>query len=91
MKNNVKATILLAFAAILLIGVVVSGVLAIIGIIPKDKIWIPFIAFIGGDVILITPLLIALEKMDEEYGVTRWNIKEENRADTSSRLKRITS
>ena len=66
MKNNVKATILLAFAAILLIGAVVSGVLAIDGIIPKDKIWIPFIAFIGGDVILITTLLIALEKMDDE-------------------------
>lgn len=70
MKNNVKANILLAFAAILLIGVVVSvvvsGVLAIVGIIPKDKIWIPFIAFIGGDVMLITTLLIALEKMDDE-------------------------
>lgn len=66
MKNDVKATILLSFAAILLIGVLVSGVLAIIGIIPKDKIWIPFIAFIGGDVILITTLLIALEKMDDE-------------------------
>ena len=66
MKNNVKATILLAFAALLLIGVVVSGVLAIVGIIPKDTIWIPFIAFIGGDVILITTLLIALEKMDDE-------------------------
>lgn len=66
MKNNVKATILLAFAALLLIGVVVSGVLAIVGIIPKDKIWIPFIAFIGGDVILITTLLIALENIDDE-------------------------
>lgn len=66
MKNNVKATILLSFAALLLIGVVVSGVLAIIGIIPKDKIWIPFIAFIGGDVILITTLLIALENMDDD-------------------------
>lgn len=66
MKNNVKATILLSFAALLLIGVVVSGVLAIIGIIPKDKIWIPFIAFIGGDVILITTLLIALENIDDE-------------------------
>ena len=66
MKNDVKATILLAFAALLLIGVLVSGVLAIIGIIPKDKIWIPFIAFIGGDVILITTLLIALEKMDDD-------------------------
>lgn len=66
MKNDVKATILLSFAALLLIGVLVSGVLAIIGIIPKDKIWIPFIAFIGGDVILITTLLIALEKMDDE-------------------------
>lgn len=66
MKNNVKATILLAFAALLLIGVVVSGVLAIIGIIPKDKIWIPFIAFISGDVILITTLLIALEKIDDD-------------------------
>lgn len=66
MKNDVKATILLAFAALLLIGVLVSGVLAIIGIIPKDKIWIPFIAFIGGDVILITTLLIALENMDDE-------------------------
>lgn len=66
MKNDVKATILLAFAALLLIGVVVSGVLAIVGIIPKDKIWIPFIAFIGGDVILITTLLIALEKMDDD-------------------------
>lgn len=65
MKNDVKATILLAFAALLLIGVLVSGVLAIIGIIPKDKIWIPFIAFIGGDVILITTLLIALENMDD--------------------------
>lgn len=66
MKNNVKSTILLSFAALLLIGVVVSGVLAIIGIIPKDKIWIPFIAFIGGDVILITTLLIALENMDDK-------------------------
>ena len=66
MKNNVKANILLVFAAILLIGVVVSGVLAIIGIIPKDKIWIPFISFIGGDVMLITTLLIALEKMDDD-------------------------
>ena len=66
MKNDVKATILLSFAALLLIGVLVSGVLAIIGIIPKDKIWIPFIAFIGGDVILITTLLIALEKIDDE-------------------------
>ena len=66
MKTTVQATILLAFAALLLIGVVVSGVLAIVGIIPKDKIWIPFIAFIGGDVILITTLLIALEKMDDE-------------------------
>lgn len=66
MKNNVKANILLAFAAILLIGVVVSGVLAIVGIIPKDKICIPFIAFIGGDVMLITTLLIALEKMDDD-------------------------
>ena len=66
MKNNVKATILLAFAAILLIGVVVSGALAIVGVIPKDKIWIPFIAFIGGDVILITTLLIALENMDDD-------------------------
>ena len=65
MKNDVKATILLSFAALLLIGVLVSGVLAIIGIIPKDKIWIPFIAFIGGDVILITTLLIALENMDD--------------------------
>ena len=65
MKNNVKATILLAFAALLLIGVLVSGVLAIIGIIPKDKIWIPFLTFIGGDVILITTLLIALENMDD--------------------------
>ena len=66
MKNNVKATILLAFAALLLIGVVASGVLAMIGIIPKDKLWIPCIAFIGADVILITTLLIALEKMDDE-------------------------
>ena len=66
MKNDVKATILLSFAALLLIGVLVSGVLAIIGIIPKDKIWIPFIAFIGGDVILITTLLIALENIDDE-------------------------
>lgn len=66
MKNNVKATILLAFAALLLIGVVVSGVLAIIGIIPKDKIWIPYIAFIGGDIMLITTLLIALENMDDD-------------------------
>ena len=66
MKNNVKATILMAFAALLIIGVVVSDVLAIIGIIPKDKTWIPFIAFIGGDVILITTLLIALEKIDDE-------------------------
>ena len=65
MKDDVKATILLAFAALLLIGVLVSGVLAIIGIIPKDKIWIPFLAFIGGDVILITTLLIALENMDD--------------------------
>ena len=65
MKNDVKATILLAFAALLLIGVLVSGVLAIIGIIPKDKIWIPFLTFIGGDVILITTLLIALENMDD--------------------------
>ena len=66
MKNDVKATILLAFAALLLIGVLVSGVLAIIGIIPKDKIWIPFLAFIGGEVILITTLLIALENTDDE-------------------------
>ena len=66
MKNDVKATILLSFAALLLIGVLVSGVLAIIGIIPKDKIWIPFLAFIGGDVILITTLLIALENIDDE-------------------------
>ena len=66
MKNDVKATILLAFAALLLIGVLVSGVLAIIGIIPKDKIWIPYIAFIGGDIMLITTLLIALEKMDDD-------------------------
>ena len=66
MKNDVKATILLSFAALLLIGVLVSGVLAIIGIIPKDKIWIPFIAFIGGDIMLITTLLIALENMDDE-------------------------
>lgn len=65
MKNDVRATILLSFAALLLIGVLVSGVLAIIGIIPKDKIWIPFIAFIGGDVILITTLLIALENIDD--------------------------
>lgn len=66
MKNNVKANILLAFAAILLIGVVVSGVLAIIGIIPKDKIWIPFIAFIVGDVILIGTMLKVIDEVDED-------------------------
>lgn len=66
MKNNVKANILLAFAAILLIGVVVSGVLAIIGIILKDKIWIPFIAFIVGDVILIGTMLKVIDEVDED-------------------------
>lgn len=66
MKNNVKANILLAFAAILLIGVVVSGVLAVIGIIPKDKIWIPFIAFIVGDVILIGTMLKVIDEVDED-------------------------
>lgn len=80
MKNNIKANILLAFAAILLIGVVVSGVLAIIGIIPKDKIWIPFIAFIGGDVMLITTLLIALKRWTTiKEGL--WSIKDESRAE----------
>ena len=66
MKNKVKANILLAFAAILLIGVVVSGVLAVIGIIPKDKIWIPFIAFIVGDVILIGTMLKVIDEVDED-------------------------
>lgn len=66
MKDDTKATIACVISAILLVAVAVSGVLAIIGIIPKDKIWIPFIAFIGGDVILITTLLIALENMDNE-------------------------
>lgn len=66
MKNNVKATILLAFAAILLIGVVVSGVLAIVGVIPKDKIWIPFIAFIGGDVVLIGTMLKVIDDIDDD-------------------------
>ncbi|GEM_PF-3568809 len=66
MKNNVKANILLAFAAILLIGVVVSGVLAVIGIIPKDKIWIPFIAFIVGDIVLIGTMLKVIDEVDED-------------------------
>lgn len=66
MKNNVKANILLAFAAILLLGVVVSGVLAIIGIIPKDRVWIPFTVFIGGDVVLIGTMLKVIDDIDDD-------------------------
>ena len=66
MKNNVKANILLTFAALLLLGVVVSGVLAIIGIIPKDKVWIPFTVFIGGDVVLIGTMLKVIDEIDDD-------------------------
>lgn len=66
MKNNVKANILLTFAALLLLGVVVSGVLAIIGIIPKDRAWIPFTVFIGGDVVLIGTMLKVIDDIDDD-------------------------
>ncbi len=64
--NNVKANILLAFAAILLIGVVVSGVLAIVGVIPKDKLWIPFVLFIVGAVVAIVAMLKLIDELDED-------------------------
>lgn len=66
MKNNVKSNILLTFISCLLLGVVVCGVLAIVGVIPKDKVWIPFVLFIVGAVVLIVAMLKLIDELDED-------------------------
>lgn len=66
MKNHVKSNILLTFISCLLLGVVVCGVLAIVGVIPKDKVWIPFVLFIVGAVVAIVAMLKLIDELDED-------------------------